>query len=130
MCWNAIISCVQHGEREDERIEEKTKGLNWITGNVCKIVFDSKSIKVPHIGWNVIEQVGDSHYIFSGHPAEGNMCTFYFVHSYEYKIVGPSCVLAITKCSGKIIAAVGNIIGVQLHPEKSGNLGVIFCYET
>ncbi|MFP3037936.1 MAG: glutamine amidotransferase-related protein [Candidatus Hodgkinia cicadicola] len=40
-----------------------------------------------------------------------------------------SNVLATTNYSSNIIAAIAkdNIIGVQFHPEKSHNFGIMFC---
>ena len=32
--------------------EEKTAGLNWISGEVIKLNLGSSKLKIPHMGWN------------------------------------------------------------------------------
>ena len=60
-----------------------TKGLGLIKGDVKKFNQDdnSRKIKIPHMGWNTVEQVQD-HFIWSGIP---NNSYFYFVHSYKFE---------------------------------------------
>ncbi len=107
------------------------EGLGIIRGKVSS-VNDTKieNVRIPHIGWNSIElnaeSEGINQKIFSGfHKAS----MFYFVHSYEMNPLD-SINLAAT-CNYEnlsITAAVSkdNIIGVQFHPEKSGNEGLKF----
>jgi imidazole glycerol phosphate synthase glutamine amidotransferase subunit len=80
---------------------------------------------LPHIGWNQVERRYP-------HPAfEGiaERAEFYFVHSY---VAAPSgslrdpVVLADTEHGSRFVSAVarGRLLGVQFHPERSGEDGL------
>ena len=92
------------------------KGLDWISGEVKKIVVDKK-FKIPHMGWNSLS-FKKSHPLFEGIHEDDH---FYFVHSYEFKAFSGNEVIATTEHSKKIVAAIAkdNIVGLQFHPEKS-----------
>lgn len=76
------------------------------------------SLKVPHMGWNTIENLSGP--LFKGID-EGEF--MYFVHSF----FGESGVHTIATCSyGEEFSAAwqkDNFYGVQFHPEKSGAAG-------
>lgn len=79
-------------------------------------------LKIPHMGWNQVKQRA-SHPIFRGIPEEAN---FYFVHSYyatpdDRSLVVGGTDYGIPICS---VAAKGNLIATQFHPEKSGESGI------
>lgn len=97
--------------------EGNTKGLGVIPGSLQK--FDSTQAKVPHMGWNLLKNK-QQHPILEGLSAEDH---FYFVHSYYT----PNNEFAIATCDyiNKFIAVVAkdNYLGVQFHPEKSGDAG-------
>ncbi len=107
--------------------DRKVHGFNWIPGLVSRI---SPSLKVrcPHMGWNIMFPI-NKHYIFSSIPFERFGYNVYFVHSYVYNVFDMADVLAITNYSVPIVAVISrcNIIGVQFHPEKSHNFGLMFC---
>jgi glutamine amidotransferase len=93
--------------------------LNIIPGVVKKL---PAGLKVPHMGWNQVKQK-KSHAIFEGIPDNSN---FYFVHSYYGQPENPTLVLSetdygITFCSA---IALDNLVAVQFHPERSGDLGL------
>ena len=93
--------------------------LDIIPGKVKKL---PAGLKVPHMGWNQVKQK-QNHPIFSGIPDNAN---FYFVHSYYGTPQDKSLILAeteygITFCSG---IAKDNLVGVQFHPERSGDMGL------
>lgn len=50
----------------------------------------------------------------------------YFVHSYHFRVADPAHRLAHCDYAGDITAIVGrdNIVGAQLHPEKSQTAGL------
>ena len=78
--------------------------------------------KVPHMGWNEVNLRGD-HPVLAGVPSGSY---FYFVHSYYADPQDESVVLGTTSygldfCSA---AAWDNVVAVQFHPEKSGDLGL------
>ena len=56
------------------------KGLNWINGEVIKIISNDKNIKVPHMGWNSVKHTNNSG-LFKNIK---NSSSFYFVHSYHF----------------------------------------------
>jgi glutamine amidotransferase len=80
---------------------------------------------LPHIGWNQVERTRD-HPLFAGiRPA----ADFYFVHSYAGEPEGsdaPDVTLARTTHGASFVSAVGrgNVLGVQFHPERSGDDGL------
>ncbi len=107
-------------------------GLNLIPGRVVKIPdCDSEGAmvrKIPHIGWSAL-RYPESSSDWSGslleNTKEGEF--FYFVHSYMARPENPEHVLAECEYSGVRISAIvsrENVIGSQLHPEKSGNSGL------
>ena len=80
---------------------------------------------LPHIGWNQVERRAD-HAAFDG-IADG--ADFYFVHSYVGRpsgADGDAAVLAETEHGGRFVSAVsrGRMLGVQFHPERSGENGL------
>ncbi|MBR2029279.1 MAG: imidazole glycerol phosphate synthase subunit HisH [Clostridia bacterium] len=97
------------------------KGLGLIDGDVCPIADDvDKSFKIPHMGWNSLDFVGDCplfKYIKNGDYV-------YFVHSYYAK----NCnnVVATSNYGADLTAMVqkGKVFGAQFHPEKSGATGL------
>jgi glutamine amidotransferase len=79
---------------------------------------------LPHIGWNQVER-RRAHALFDG-IADG--ADFYFVHSYAGAPTetDDDLVLAETEHGGRFVSAVarGNLLGVQFHPERSGDDGL------
>ena len=96
--------------------QRNNTGLDWISGEVKKIVVDQK-FKIPHMGWNSL-RFKKSHPLFKDIRKNDH---FYFVHSYEFKAFSENEVIATTEHSKEIVAAIAkdNIIGLQFHPEKS-----------
>lgn len=79
---------------------------------------------LPHIGWNQVERTRD-HSLFDG-IRDG--ADFYFVHSYAGapSDVAGDVILAETEHGARFVSAVarGNLLGVQFHPERSGDDGL------
>ena len=79
---------------------------------------------LPHIGWNQVELRHD-HALFDG---IANGADFYFVHSYAGApdAADEDAVLAETEHGERFASAVarGNLLGVQFHPERSGDDGL------
>ena len=93
--------------------------LGLVPGRVRRL---PHGLKVPHMGWNQVEFSG-SHPVFQGLPPKPY---FYFVHSYYAEPQDPSLVAGqttygVTFCS---VIARENLVAVQFHPEKSGDLGL------
>jgi imidazole glycerol-phosphate synthase subunit HisH len=93
--------------------------LNIIPGVVKKL---PAGLKVPHMGWNQVNQK-KAHAIFKGIPNNSN---FYFVHSYYGQPEDPSVVLSETDYGITFCSAIArdNLVAVQFHPERSGDLGL------
>lgn len=77
-------------------------------------------LKVPHVGWNSLEQPRPS--VLMSNVADD--AQVYFTHSYVAPVVPEAA--AVTTYGTAFSAAVerGRIAGVQFHPEKSGNVGL------
>jgi imidazole glycerol-phosphate synthase subunit HisH len=76
---------------------------------------------LPHIGWNQVVQRA-THPLLAGIPDGAD---FYFVHSYAGD-ADAAHVLADTTHGAAFASAVavGNVMGVQFHPERSGSDGL------
>lgn len=98
------------------------KGFDWIKGEVVKLAPDDKSLKIPHMGWNALDNIA-AHPVFDG-IAKGDHV--YFVHGYHLVPENTDDLLATVDYGGAITAAVGrdNIVGTQFHPEKSQSTGL------
>ena len=94
-------------------------GLQFFDGNVKKL---PEGIKTPHMGWDtlkiirkheVLEGVNDNSYV-------------YFAHSF-YPVAPEEIVYSCTDYGAQIpsVAAKKNVLGVQFHPERSGQVGAI-----
>lgn len=97
--------------------EGNSQGLGIIPGRLKK--FDSSKAKVPHMGWNTVSEI-NSHPILSG---TGEEPFYYFVHSY----FAPISEYTVGSCTYirdfSAIVSRDNYLGVQFHPEKSGQAG-------
>ncbi len=98
------------------------EGLGLLRGDVVAMEGRlPKELKIPHIGWNCLS-VKREHPIFKYVKGGDHV---YFVHSYYAEGCDDS-LLATTDYGNEITAAVakGNITGCQVHPEKSGDVGL------
>ena len=112
--------------------KKRTTGFGWLSGNFKKIEekgldYLGRNYKIPHIGWNSLQIEDKSHPIFNNISEKEQ---YYFVHSYALENKISNEILANTTYNQKIPAIIGkdNYIGVQFHPEKSGNSGQKFIY--
>jgi glutamine amidotransferase len=82
--------------------------------------FPQAGAKVPHVGWNSLEVRSGSHLLRGVN--EGDFV--YFTHSYKAPITADTA--ASTDYIEPFAAAVerSNVMGVQFHPEKSGETGL------
>ena len=76
--------------------------------------------KVPHVGWNSLA-IRTGSRLFAG-VSDGSFV--YFTHSWRAPVV--SATVAVTEYGEPFTAAVEreNVMGVQFHPEKSGETGL------
>lgn len=104
---------------------ETALGLDWIHGDVTAIRPSDASLKIPHMGWNVLHMQRE-HPLLDGIPVGPNGLHAYFVHSYALQPADIEDVVAVTDYGGPVTALVArdNVAGTQFHPEKSQTLGL------
>lgn len=101
----------------------KHSGLGILQGSIVKIKGD---VKIPHIGWNLVEHDNSLLYRNISNPY------FYFVHSYHLE-ADDNIITGRTNYGTSFGVSVQkeNCMGVQFHPEKSGEAGLMllsnFC---
>jgi len=99
------------------------EGLGLIGGEICPFEGDiDKNLKIPHMGWNKLIFKADNP-IFK-YISDGDY--MYFVHSYYGKNCD-ECLLAVSEYDVMVPAVVNskNVYGMQFHPEKSGEKGLM-----
>jgi glutamine amidotransferase len=103
-------------EGSDEA-EDGARGLGLVPGRATRV----KARRVPHIGWNTLEDARDP-----ALEARG-LDTMYYANSYACRPTTPNVVTAWTTHEMDRFPAMirtHNVVGVQFHPEKSSRRGV------
>lgn len=102
--------------------EGTVKGLGWVDAETIKFKFESKELKVPHMGWNVTN-INTPSSLTVNFPSDSR---FYFVHSYYVKVKSENNSILKTTYGVEFDSAIQseNIFGVQFHPEKSHRFGM------
>jgi glutamine amidotransferase len=97
-------------------------GLGLLPGEVVDLSPDPPTLKIPHIGWNVVTLARDSP-LTQGLPER---VAFYHVHSFVARPAEASDVLGRGDYGGPFVSIVARdpIYGVQFHPEKSSTHGL------
>ena len=100
--------------------EGTSDGLGWVDAVSKKFISDT--LKVPHMGWNIINHQKKSK-LFDEYESEKR---FYFVHSYYVNCNQKGDILTTTNYGKDFTSSFEkeNVIGVQFHPEKSHNFGM------
>ena len=98
------------------------EGLGLLGGEVVALRPDAPSLKIPHIGWNVVSMTRSSA-LTGGLP---DRCAFYHVHSFVARPDEEGDVLGRGDYGGPFVSIVerGDVFGVQFHPEKSSTHGL------
>lgn len=97
---------------------EVVNGLGLLPGEIKNL---SGGVKIPHMGWNMLT-ITRSHPLLQGLSINPYV---YFVHSYVLSKKNSNVIGTTTY--GKVIpvaVADKNIMGLQFHPEKSGDEGM------
>ncbi|MBC5809484.1 MAG: imidazole glycerol phosphate synthase subunit HisH [Candidatus Eremiobacteraeota bacterium] len=103
-------------ERSDEHGEHR--GFGAFAGSIERF---RRAPRVPHMGWNELERVGE-------HPfTKGleNGAYAYFLHGYRAEIGVETVAASEHGERFTAIAARGNVMGTQFHPEKSQSTGAL-----
>ncbi|MCW6510745.1 imidazole glycerol phosphate synthase subunit HisH [Lichenifustis flavocetrariae] len=103
----------------------ETTGLGWVPGQVAALEPADPHLKIPHMGWNTIDQARP-HPLLDGIPTGAKGLHAYFVHSFQLYATDNADVVATADYGGPLTAFVarGNVAGTQFHPEKSQTLGL------
>lgn len=101
--------------------EDGAETLGLLAGRTVRL---EDAPTLPHIGWNQVERRRE-HPLFAG-IRDG--ADFYFVHSFagDPATNAADAVLAVTDHGRTFVSAVarGALLGVQFHPERSGDDGL------
>jgi glutamine amidotransferase len=99
-------------------------GLGWLAADCRRFRCDTdgSGLKVPHMGWNQVDQAKPDPLLTHLPPAP----KFYFVHSFHVGCDDAADVLLWATHGVRFAAGVrrGNIWGMQFHPEKSHKFGL------
>jgi imidazole glycerol-phosphate synthase subunit HisH len=123
-----LAVCIGEQMLLDHSDEGSTAGLGVFSGQVVRFGTDLRDaqdgtrLKVPHMGWNRVTQVG-SHPLWDG-VADG--AWFYFVHSYYAQPAEDRWVAGRSDYGGAFTCVIArdNIFATQFHPEKSAAAGL------
>ena len=101
----------------------ETAGLGQFPGSCQRFPaeFAGAELKVPHVGWNSLESIRPDSRLLAGIEAGAFV---YYTHSWRAPVSGDTA--ATTLYGGPFTGAVerGSVMGVQFHPEKSGDTGL------
>ena len=106
-----------------KRSEEGTLlGLDLIPFECKKFSFDDKSLKIPHMGWDIVD-FRKQHPLLEGLTGQQR---YYFVHSYYAVCENSNNILMTCDYGIEFACSVvkDNVMGVQFHPEKSHDFGL------
>ena len=100
-----------------------TPGLGHFGGRCERFpaMYEEAELKAPHVGWNSLEDVRRDSRLLSGVSAGAFV---YYTHSWRAPL--SEATAATTLYGGTFTGAVEryNVMGVQFHPEKSGEAGL------
>lgn len=99
------------------------KGLGVVKGDVVRFDVDvAFGLKVPHMGWNQLQFVGENP-LYKGLPQGANV---YFVHSYHGVPKEMAVAATMTDYGRPFVSSIrrGNLFATQFHPEKSQKVGL------
>jgi glutamine amidotransferase len=97
------------------------EGLGIIPADVIRLDPGPERVRIPHMGWNVVEPITDNPLL----PKGAEQQRFYFTHSYRVRCDRAEHVWATTHYGTEFPTGIGRarVLGVQFHPEKSHRFG-------
>ena len=102
----------------------ETDGLGWFAGKCERFpaAFEGEELKAPHVGWNSLEAIRPDSRLLRGVEAGSFV---YYTHSWRAPVSADTA--ASTMYGGAFTGVVerGNVMGVQFHPEKSAETGLL-----
>jgi len=102
----------------------ETEGLGWFAGKCERFPaeFGGLELKAPHVGWNSLEGIRADSRLLKGVEAGSFV---YYTHSWRAPVSADTA--ASTMYGGAFTGVVerGNVMGVQFHPEKSAETGLL-----
>ena len=98
------------------------EGLDWIKGTVARFP-GLPGLRIPHMGWNDLAFARDSA-LTQGVGAGPDV---YFLHSFHCVCEDATDVLATSEYGIRFTAMIArdNLYGIQFHPEKSQQAGLM-----
>ncbi|MFL6474496.1 MAG: imidazole glycerol phosphate synthase subunit HisH [Nitrososphaera sp.] len=101
--------------------EGKLEGLKILDGEV--VMLPKGKVKIPHMGWNNLQIKAESKLL----KGVKDQSWVYFVHSYKTVPKDVGLIMATSNYGVSIPAMIekDNLMGVQFHPEKSGDIGAL-----
>ena len=98
------------------------KLLGYINASAKKFSFQDNKMKIPHMGWNLVNKSTKSK-LNESFVEESR---FYFVHSYYVNVENKENSILKTKYGLEFDSAIQNenVYGAQFHPEKSHKFGM------
>lgn len=103
--------------------EGELDGFGFIDAYAKRFEFEKEDLKIPHMGWNVVNLQKKSK-LFEGMEDQENR--FYFVHSFAVECKENKDILTTTHYGYDFVSSFEkeNIVGCQFHPEKSHKFGM------
>ena len=110
---------------ERGREYEVVQGLGWIPGEVDRITPSDPSLKIPHMGWNTLNE-RRSHPLLADIAVGPQGLHAYFVHSFHLNATNSNDIVARADYGGPVTAVIAKdtMFGTQFHPEKSQRFGL------
>lgn len=97
-------------------------GLGFLAGKVKRFPAEL-GLKIPHMGWNLVRVRDRACRLWRGWPKDPYL---YFVHSYHPEPEDTAIISSTTEYGYEFASSirVGEVHGVQFHPERSQQLGL------
>ena len=96
----------------------EVRGLGLLEGQVARF---PSGVRVPQMGWNRVTPLASCRLLKDIAPGS----YFYFAHSYYVPVNSGTAAVATYHLDYTAVLETDNVFGVQFHPEKSGELGLL-----